>query len=197
MTNLLLACLSFFAKEVFASLVLSDYTGASCQWWTGDVAHHPELAPLDSESYGHGDSTGSLSTMASPTKSSGSHVNTTSHPQTPCLACGTLLSQTRTSRSAAEESKQLILGQMGHKARIRFPKLVGDMELFTHGLMGSYIQHWVACLPNTSHHWHFHGCMVWRHICILAGQDWFKCCGRHVPEQCLDWRFLHNMFPIL
>ena len=77
-------------------------------------------------------------TMASPTKSSGSHVNTTSHPQTPCLACGTLLSRTR---SAAEESKQLILGQMGHKARIRFPKLVGDMESFTHGLMGSYIQH--------------------------------------------------------
>ena len=53
MTNLLLGCLSFFAKEVFASLVLSDCIGASCQWWTGDVARHPKLAPLDSESYGH------------------------------------------------------------------------------------------------------------------------------------------------
>ena len=129
MTNLLLACLSFFAKEVFASLVLSDYTGASCQWWTGDVAHHPELAPLDSESYGHGDSTGSLPTMASPTKSSG---------------CGGLLDRLRRKAS------------------------------------NWYLGKWAT---KPAHHWHFHGCMVWRHICILAGQDWFECFGRPCPRE--------------
>ena len=57
-----------------------------------------------------------------------------------------------------------------------------------------YLGKWAT---KPAHHWHFHGCMVWRHICILAGQDWFECFGRHVPEKCLDWRFLHNMFPIL